>query len=192
MRTVLSAALVALTPALSGPAAPARAGQDYAVDPMHTAITFKISHLGLSWVYGRFNDFSGAFTLDPADPGKSSFTMTIKTESIDTGNKKRDDHLRSPDFFNVKQIPAMSFKSTAVRMVDGTIEVTGDFTLHGVTKPITFTLKGGRMAEFPKGVQRTGYSTELSIKRSEFGMDKLTDAIGDTVYLAISFEGVKK
>ena len=171
-------------------AAPVRA-DEYGIDAVHSSVGFKIQHLGISWIQGRFNNMSGTFTLDK-DPAKSSFNLTIQADSIDTNNKNRDDHLRSPDFFNVKQIPAMSFKSTAVRMVDGTIEVTGDFTLHGVTKPITFTLKGGRMAEFPKGVQRTGYSTELSIKRSEFGMDKLTDAIGDTVYLAISFEGVKK
>ena len=174
--------------ALLGPALPARAA-DYAVDPMHSGVNFKISHLGLAWVYGRFDEFSGSFTIDGA---KASFALTIKTESVDTNNKKRDDHLRSPDFFNAKQFPVITFKSTSVKPITGGYDVTGDFTLHGVTKSITFPLKGGRTAEFPKGVQRTGFSTELVIKRSEFGMDKMTNAIGDEVHVAISFEGTKK
>jgi polyisoprenoid-binding protein YceI len=171
--------------------ASARAADSYAVDDMHTAVTFKVSHIGLSWVYGRFNDVSGTFTID-ADASKSSFALTIKTESVDTGNKKRDQHLQSPDFFDVKQYPAIVFKSTSVKAIDGGLEVTGDLTLHGTTKAVTFALKGGNKAEFPKGVQRTGYSTELKLKRSDFGMDKMKEAIGDDVYIAISFEGVKK
>jgi polyisoprenoid-binding protein YceI len=172
--------------------APARAADEYTIDGMHSAVTFKVSHVGLSWVYGRFDEFSGGFTLDPEDPGKSSFTMTIKAESVDTNNKKRDGHLCSPDFFNVKQFPTITFQSTGVQAVEGGYEVKGELTMHGVTKPIMLTLKGGRSAEFPKGVRRTGYSTELSLKRSDFGMDKMTNMIGDEVYIAISFEGTKK
>jgi polyisoprenoid-binding protein YceI len=183
LATALAAGLLAV---------PVRAADTYAIDDMHTAVTFKISHLGLSWVHGRFNDVSGTFTIDAADPAKSSFALSIKTDSVDSGNKKRDEHLRSPDFFNVKQYPAMAFKSTAVKAIAGGLEVTGDLTLHGVTKPVTFALKGGNKAEFPKGVQRTGYSAELKIKRSDFGIDKFKEAVGDDVYLAISFEGVKK
>src|SRR5437867_13114476 len=85
-----------------GLAAPARAADDYAVDAMHSSVTFKVSHLGLSWTHGRFNDLSGSFTLDPDSPAKSSFALTVKVASVDTNNKKRDEHLRSPDFFNVK------------------------------------------------------------------------------------------
>ncbi len=181
--------LLALVLGLLGAAA-GRA-DDYAVDGMHSSVTFKISHLGLAWVYGRFDDFSGTFTLDP-DPAKCSFGLTIKTESIDTNNQKRDDHLRSPDFFNAKQFPTIAFKSTAVRAVKDGYEVTGDLTLHGETKAVKFTLLGGRKAEFPKGVQRTGFSTDLVIKRSEFGMNKGLEAVGDDVYIAISFEGTKK
>ncbi len=171
---------------------PARAADEFAVDPMHSGVNFKISHLGLSWIHGRFDNYSGSFTLDGADPGKSSFTLTIKTESIDTNNSKRDDHLRSPDFFNAKQFPAITFKSTAVKPAKDGYEVTGDLTLHGVTKPVTFTLLGGRKAEFPKGVQRTGFSTELVLKRSEFGMTKFGEMLGDDVHVAVSFEGTKK
>lgn len=173
-------------------AAPARSADDYAVDPAHSGVNFKISHLNLAWIHGRFNDFAGTFTIDPDDPAKSSFAMTIKPESVDTNNQKRDDQLRSPDFFNVKQFPVLSFKSTAVKAIKDGYEVSGDFTLHGVTKPITLTLVGGRHVEFPKGVQRTGFSTDLTIKRSDFGMDKFTQALGDDVQIAVSFEGAKK
>jgi len=165
---------------------------DYALDPMHAAVTFKISHLGLSWTYGRFKELSGSFTVDAANPAASKFEITAKAGSVDTDNAKRDEHLRSPDFFNVKQYPSLSFKSTAVKAVQGGYEVTGDLTLHGVTKPVTVTLVGGRTAEFPKGIQRTGYSTEFKVKRSEFGMDKMLEAIGDEVLIAVSVEGTKK
>jgi polyisoprenoid-binding protein YceI len=177
---------------LLGAAVPARAADEYAIDTMHAGVNFKISHLGLSWIHGRFNEFSGGFALDPTDPTKCSFNLTIKAESIDTANAKRDDHLRSGDFFNVKQFPTITFKSTSVKAAKDGYEVTGDFTLHGVTKPITFTLTGGRKAEFPKGMQRTGFSTELTLKRADFGMDKFGGALGEEVYIAVSFEGVKK
>jgi polyisoprenoid-binding protein YceI len=181
--------IVAVLGCLAG-AVPVRA-DNYAVDGMHSGVNFKVSHLGLAWVYGRFNEFSGTFTLD-ADAAKCGFSLAIKTESIDTNNTKRDDHLRSPDFFNAKQFPALTFKSTTVEAAKDGYKVTGDLTLHGVTRPVTFNLVGGRKAEFPKGMQRTGFSTELAIKRSEFGMDKAVDAIGDEVHIAISLEGVKK
>jgi len=177
---------------LCGAGTPARAADTYAVDDNHTAVVFKVSHLGISWTFGRFNDVAGSFTLDPADPAKSSFALAIKAASLDTNNAKRDEHLRSPDFFNVKQYPEITFKSTAVRPVEGGYEVTGEFTLHGQTRPLTFALKGGKAAEFPKGVQRVGFTTDLAVKRSEFGMDKLVGPVGDEVYIAISFEGVKK
>jgi len=172
--------------------APARAADEYVVDPAHSSVYFRLSHLGLSYVYGRFNDVSGTFSIDATNPGSCSFVLAIKPESIDTNNQKRDEHLRSPDFFNVKQFPVLSFKSTSVKAVPNGYEVTGDMTMHGATRPLTFTLEGGKQAELPKGVHRTGFSTELKIKRSEFGMDKFVDAIGDEVHVAISFEGTKK
>jgi polyisoprenoid-binding protein YceI len=132
---------------------------------------------------------TGTFTIDPA---KTSFNLAIKTESIDTDNGKRDEHLKSPDFFNAKQFPEISFKSTSVKPVKDGYEVTGDLTLHGVTKSVTFSLMGGRTAELPKGVQRTGFSSELVVKRSDYGMDKFKEAIGDEVFISLSFEGTKK
>src|SRR5262249_10177648 len=97
-----------------------------------------------------------------------------------------------PDFFNVKQFPTISFKSTAVKAGKDGYEVTGDLTMHGVTKPVTFALVGGRSAQFPKGVQRTGFSTEFVLKRADFGIDKFGEALGEDVPVAVSFEGTKK
>lgn len=165
---------------------------DYKLDPSHTAVTFKISHLGLSWTYGRFKDVAGEFSAEQGDPSKASFRLAIKTESLDTDNTQRDNHLKSPDFLNAKQFPVISFQSTAVKSIENGYEVTGDFTMHGIVKPLTFKLVGGRTAEFPKGVQRTGFSTELAIRRSEFGIERFREAVGDEVYISVSFEGTKK
>src|SRR5262249_35008398 len=139
LRSVLALLVCGLAAAV-----PAGAADDYAVDAMHAGVNFKISHFGLCWIHGRFDEFSGNFTLDADDPSKCSFSMTIKADSIDTNNKKRDDHLRSPDFLNAKQYPAITFKSTAVQAIKDGYQVTGDFTLHGETKSVTFPLMGGR------------------------------------------------
>ena len=165
---------------------------EFAVDGAHAGVNFKISHLGLSWIQGRFDEFGGQFTIDSANPEKSAFELSINPASIDTNNQKRDEHLRSPDFLNAKQFPVMTFKSTAVHPVKGGYEVTGDFTMHGVTKPMTLELVGGRTAEFPKGVTRTGYSAEFALKRTDFGIDKFQPGVGDKIYVAVSFEGTKK
>ncbi len=169
----------------------AATGDDYTIDTAHSGVVFKISHSDLNWIYGRFNDFSGEFTIDPSDPSKSSFTMKIKPESVDTNQPKRDGHLKSPDFFNVKQYPSMSFTSTSVKPIEGGFEVTGDFTLHGQTKPITFNLKGGKTVAV-KGMQKTGYTAEFAIKRSEFGISKFSPMLGDDVWVSVSFQGAKK
>lgn len=192
MRTPFRTCLVVCILSALSVTAAAQEPEAYAVDPSHAGISFKISHLGLSWVQGRFDELSGQFTLDRQNPANCSFELEAKTDSIDTNNRKRDDHLRSPDFFNSKQFPGITFKSTAIRAVKDGYEVTGDLTLHGVTRPVTFLLSGGKTAEFPKGVQRTGFSGELSIKRSEFGINKFVGAVADIVHLEMSFEGTKK
>jgi polyisoprenoid-binding protein YceI len=162
------------------------------VDAAHAAAVFKISHLGLSWTYGRFNDVRGEFILDAADPSKSSFALTIKADSVDTNQPKRDGHLKSPDFFNVKQFPVITFKSTAVKAVKDGYEVTGDLTLHGVTKSVTLSLRGGSMKEFPPGVHRTGFTSDAMVRRNEYGISGFPGAVGDEVYISVSIEGVKK
>ena len=168
-------------------------GDDYVIDAVHSGVSFQISHLGLGYIQGRFNDFTGNFSIDTSDPSKSSFALTIKAESVDTNNSKRDEHLRAPDFFNVKQFPAITFTSTAVKAIEGGYQVTGDLTMHGETRPVTFSLKGGKTAEFPPKVVRTGFTTsQIVLKRTEFGVGKPMPVLGDEVYIAISFEGTKK
>jgi polyisoprenoid-binding protein YceI len=189
-RLCLKIALAALA-ALMGTASPAMA-QDYVVDGMHAGISFKIAHMGLSWIQGRFDEFKGQFTIDATTPEKTSFELSINPASIDTNNQKRDEHLRSPDFLNVRQFPAMKFKSTAVRPIKGGYEVTGDFTMHGVTKPVTFELIGGRTQEMPKGVQRIGFSSEFALKRADFGVGQVTPMLGEKIYATVSFEGTRK
>jgi len=168
---------------------PASGAEEYAIDPAHTAVVFRIEHGGFSWTYGRFNDVSGSFAVDPARPEDSRFEFAIKADSLDTGNAKREGHLKSPDFFNAKQFPAITFKSTSVSKAADGLKVAGDLTLHGVTKPVSFVLKGGKTGEFPPNVHRTGYSTELAVNRSEFGMDKMIPDVGDRVEILVSFEG---
>jgi polyisoprenoid-binding protein YceI len=173
--------------------ATAHAADAYVVDPVHSSVSFKIAHAGISYIHGRFDDVSGQFVIDKDDPAKSSFALSIKTESVNTNNAKRDEHLRTPDYFNVKQFPTMTFQSTSVKPVAGGYEATGDLTLHGVKKPVTLTLKGGdKTVEFPKGMQRIGFTVSLPIKRSEFDMKTGLDALGDDVYIDIGVEAVKQ
>jgi polyisoprenoid-binding protein YceI len=187
-RRVLSLALVLI---LGGVLLGQGRADEYTVDPYHSSISFQIEHFGLTWVHGRFNEFSGGFTVEKGDPGKSAFALTIKTASVDTNNAKRDGHLRSPDFFDVKQYPTISFKSSAVKAVAGGYQVTGNLTLNGVTRPVSFTLEGGKTVEF-KGITRIGFSTNFTVKRSQFEMKKMVGPLGDEVRVSIGIEGIKK
>jgi polyisoprenoid-binding protein YceI len=168
----------------------ARAADEYNVDLVHSSMSFNVQHLGIAFVHGRFNEFGGTFTIDP-DPAKCSFTMNVKVESIDTANRMRDDHLKKADFFDAAKFPTITFKSTAIKAAKDGYQVTGDFTMHGVTKSITFTLAGGMTVEL-KGQKHIGFTTALTLMRSEYGMKGGIPAIGDEVGISISFEGVKK
>ena len=163
---------------------------DYTLDPVHSSVTFKAEHMGISWVHGRFNSFSGSVTYDKADPAKSSFEMTIKPDSVDTGNKQRDAHLANADFFDAKQFANITFKSTSVKPAKGGLEVEGNFIMHGTTKKIKFLLQGGKEAD-ARGKKVIGFRTELTLKRSEFGMKEMA-GLGDEVPVCISFEAGKK
>jgi polyisoprenoid-binding protein YceI len=165
---------------------------DYTIDPAHSSISFQISHLGLTWIHGRFDEFGGSFSLDKAAPARSAFELTIKTASVDTNNGKRDGHLRSPDFFDAKQNPTITFKSTAVKEVGSSYQVTGNLTMNGTTRQVSFILEGGKTAEFPKGVVRVGYHTNFTLKRSDFEMKKMVGPLGDEVKVSIGIEGIKK
>ena len=168
------------------------AADEYAYDLVHSSVSFKARHLDISWIHGRFNEVDGKFSLDREHPAKSTFELSIKTDSVDTANKARDEHLRQPDYFDTKQFPTITFKSTSVKAIEGGYEVTGDFTMHGTTKKITFVLKGGKEHDF-KGTKRVAFSTELSLKRSDFGFDKnAIGPIGDEALILIDCEGVRK
>ena len=168
------------------------AADEYDYDLVHSSVSFKARHLDISWIHGRFNQVSGKFSLDREDPSKSTFQLTIKADSIDTANPARDEHLRQPDYFDTKQFPTIEFKSTKTKAIEGGYEVTGDFTMHGSTNKITFVLMGGKEHDF-KGTKRVGFSTELSLKRSDFGFDKnAIGPIGDEALIIIDCEGVRK
>ena len=192
-RLLLKSVMTVVIGTLVGAAAkPAAAADEYAYDPVHSSIGFKARHLDISWIHGRFNEAQGKFVIDREDPAKSTFEMTIQADSDDTGNKQRDEHLLQADYFDTKQFPTIEFKSTGVKAVEDGYEVTGDFTMHGKTKEITFVLKGGKELEF-KGTKRVGFSTSLSLKRSDFGFDpSAIGPIGDEVQIVIDCEGMRK
>lgn len=168
------------------------AADEYDYDLVHSSVSFKARHLGISWIHGRFNDVSGKFSLDREQPSKSTFELTIKVDSIDTANKARDEHLRQPDYFDTKQFPTITFKSTKTKVIEGGYEVTGNFTMHGKTQKIMLVLMGGKEYDF-KGTKRVAFSTEIALKRSDYGFDKRAiGPIGDKALIMIDCEGVKK
>ena len=170
----------------------AQGADEYAYDLVHSSVSFKARHLDISWIHGRFNQVDGKFSLDRQDPAKSKFELTIKADSVDTANPARDEHLRQPDYFDTKQFPTIEFRSTSAKAITGGYEVTGDFKMHGTTKKVTFTLMGGKEIEV-KGVKRVGFSTELKLKRSDFGFDKSAiGPIGDEAIIIIDCEGTRK
>jgi polyisoprenoid-binding protein YceI len=167
------------------------AADEYAYDNVHSSIGFKARHLDISWIHGRFNEAEGKFVLDREHPEKSTFELTIKAASVDTANEKRDEHLRQPDYFDTKQFPNITFKSTRVKPIDGGFEVTGDFTMHGKTNKVTLKLIGGKEHKF-KDSKRVAFSTELSLKRSDYGFDPAAiGLIGDEALILIDCEGVR-
>ncbi|HEY1628325.1 MAG TPA: YceI family protein [Tepidisphaeraceae bacterium] len=165
----------------------------FKVDPVHSFVVFKIGHLDVGYVWGEFASPAGTITIDDSDASKSAINVEIKSDNLVTTNEARNKHLKSPDFFDVKQFPTISFKSTAVKKTaDKTYEVSGDLTLHGVTKPLTLTLN--KLAEGDKGAMfgyRAGFEADFSVRRSDFGMTSLMNVVGDEVKLFVNLEGTK-
>jgi polyisoprenoid-binding protein YceI len=152
---------------------------------------FRIKHLNVSWVYGRIDKPEGTIVVDDTDPTKTTFDIQLKAANTDTGEPKRDEHLKSPDFFSAAEFPTLSFKSTSVKSAgDNKLEVTGDLMIHGQTKPITVTLEKVGAAKTPMG-DRCGYAGEFTIKRSDFGMTKMLEAVGDDVTIMVGLEAKK-
>jgi polyisoprenoid-binding protein YceI len=183
------AAVAALALGLSAMRAPA--ADSYSLDTAHSAIVFNISHSDLSNVYGMFKSFSGSFSLDPSAPEKSSVELSIDVASIDTGQPKRDEHLNSPDFFNSAQYPVITFSSTSIKKVsDATYKVTGDLSMHGVTKSITIDVIHNGDGTGRNGEPRSGFSADFTIKRSDFGINYGLPNVGDDVHINASFQGM--
>jgi polyisoprenoid-binding protein YceI len=165
----------------------------YEIDPVHSVVLLKVKHLGLADAYGRFNEMSGTLRHNPEDPSKSSIEFEVPAASIDTANEDRDKHLRGPDFFNATEFPQITFKSTKVtKKSDEEYEVTGDFTVRGVTKPVTFEFEVGGTGKGLQGEERFGGGAEFTVKRSDFGIDYLPEALGDDVEVTVSVEGIKQ
>ncbi len=147
------------------------AADNYQVDPTHSFVTFRVKHMGMSYAYGRFNELSGSFLFNEVSPEGVTFDFKAKAESVDTGNAKRDQHLKGPDFFNVKEYPTITFKSTNVRRSgEKSFDVSGDLMLHGATRPVTFRLDWVGSGKDPWGGFRSGFDGSFVIKRSDFGM----------------------
>ena len=187
-RSLFAATLVALAFASTSLAA-----ESYKVDPVHSSAIFRIKHGNISYFSGRFNDPDGSFVLDEADPGKSSFNVVLNVEKIDTANSKRDAHLKSPDFFNAKQYPTITVKSTSVKKGEGNmLQVTGDLSLHGVTKSVTVPVEITGKGQFPPGTQRAGVEVTFNVKRSEFGMTGMQGPLSDDVKVMVGLSAIKK
>lgn len=164
------------------------------VDPVHSSVSFKVRHL-FSQVQGKFTDFSGTITYDPQNPGAASVEAQVQAASIDTDNDKRDGHLRSADFFEVETYPLITFKSTKVEEGEDGLQVTGDFTMHGVTKPVTLDVDFLGAGPHPMtDALVAGFSARGTVDRKEFGItwNKVLDAggamLGDEVEIMIEVE----
>ena len=170
----------------------------YKIDQVHSSVGFKIKHLTISSVTGRFTDFSGTFAYDPADVAASKAEAEIVVTRINTEEVKRDDHLRSPEFFDIVQFPEIKFISTEIRDPSPeSFKVTGNLTIHGVTKPIVLDVTFGGIVKDPYGHERAAFSATAKINRRDFGLNynKALEAggllVGEEVTINIEVEGVK-
>ena len=164
---------------------------DYTLDDQHTSVVFAINHLGYSYCYGMFGKYHGKFSFDPKSASTSQFEFTVDAASLDTKSEKRDEHLRGPDFFNVKQFPDITFKSKSVKVDDKQLQVTGTLTLHGVSKEVVLPLTYMGAGPAPDQKTHAGFAGRMVIKRSDFDIKTYLPNIGDDVTLLISFEGIK-
>jgi polyisoprenoid-binding protein YceI len=142
------------------------------IDPAHSAAEFKVKHMMICNVKGTFSSLSGVLSLDEADVTRSRVEASIPVATISTGDDQRDGHLKSADFFDAEKFPAMTFKSTAVKSTGaGELAVTGNLTMHGVTKAVTFAVEGpSAPAKDPWGNLRIGLSGTTQINRKDFGL----------------------
>jgi polyisoprenoid-binding protein YceI len=167
--------------------------ESFKIDPVHSTIGFKIRHLA-GMVTGRFGGESGTIRLDAEHPEQSSVEATIPVASIDTATAKRDEHLKSADFFDAAQYPAITFKSKKVSVTGkDNAEVLGDLTIHGVTKEVTLHVQLLGKVNGPNGTPQTGWEATTKINRADFGLkwNKLVEGVamvGDEVEISLQIE----
>lgn len=167
-----------------------QAADAFEVDGGHSNVLFRVKHMGVSNFYARFDKIEGKFQVDAADPAATMIDITVHADSVNTKMGKLDAHLKSPDFFSVKEFPTITFKSKSAKAGDdGKIEVTGDLTLHGVTKSITVEVEPTGSGQSPWGGEMAGFECIFKIKRSDYGMEFMLDKLGDEVKLIVSMEG---
>lgn len=171
----------------------------YAIDAAHSTLGFTIRHAGIGKTRGAFADFAGTIEVaDETTPVGSSVTATIKAASIDTRNNDRDNHLRSADFFDVEQFPEWTFRSTGVSGTNEDFTITGDLTIHGVTKSVELKAEFTGTATDPFGNARAGFEATATISRKEFGLtwNAALEAggvlVGDKVAISLEIEAVKQ
>ncbi len=162
----------------------------YAIEPSHTSVLFGISHLGFSQYQGRFNIVSGSVNFDAKNPEKSTLSVSIPIDSIDTNHHELEGKLKGADWFDAAKFPTATFTSTRIeKLSETTGKITGNFTLHGVTKPITLdaTFNGAGSNPF-SNKPMLGFSAKGAIKRSDFGISQYIPMVGDDVAIAIQAE----
>ncbi|WP_462158184.1 YceI family protein [Pseudoalteromonas sp. GB56] len=168
---------------------------DYVIDTQgaHAFVNFKIKHLGYSWLYGRFNTFSGEFSYDAANADASKIKVVIDTASVDSNHAERDKHLRGSDFLNVEKNPKATFESTTIKFSDAdNAVVTGDFTLNGVSKSISFDIQKVGEGDDPWGGYRVGFVGTTSIALKDYGIDYNLGPASTHVDLELSIEGIRQ
>ncbi len=191
MKRVAALSIVVVAAAVS---ALAQGTSTWQIDPAHANAQFVVRHLGISNVQGQFTHVTGTIQLNDQDITKSAVNASIDINSLDTRVKDRDDDLKSPNYFDTAKYPTMTFQSKRfAKGSDGSLQMTGDLTLHGVTKEVTFVVDGPTDAiKDPWGNQRRGASATTKIKRSDFGMSHLIGPIGDEVKITLDVEFIKK
>ena len=168
-------------------------GADFTIDRDHAFVLFKIKHVGIGYVHGRFNNFSGSFTTD-ADDKLASVSLRIRANSVDTGVVQRDSDLNGATFLNTAQYPTIEFASTAVTQDEesGHYTVVGNMTLHGVTREVSAIVKEVGAGLDPWDNYRMGGEGTFTISRSDFGMVQGTQYAGDEIVITLAFEGVRR
>jgi len=168
---------------------------EYKIDTKgaHAFIQFRIQHLGYSWLYGRFNEFSGDFSYDPASPESSKVSVMIETASVDSNHAERDKHLRSDDFLDVEKFPKASFVSTRVEPSDdGSAKVYGKLTLKDVTRELVLDVDKVGMGEDPWGGFRAGFQGSTKFALKDFNIMKDLGPLSQEVEMILSIEGIRQ